>query len=272
MGETGFPLQFGDGFAGLEGLDAWKNRGLVATWIVTQQDTRNGGETQRQSAAASTDRSCQKNLDGVNVNSMQRCLEAACLSTLSNSLFANKALSCVLARFSDSRSLGHAVSQLVDVASLIAICRRTSSMGIPLPWSTSASRNFAMICSAVCRCLPRCPPSGPSNISVYKILDRVSGGTSVAAIQESIDDLADNRSPAAVPVGEAIVVHTLELIEVVFDQSVKGRGFGVAWKIDAVGLIRHILLSGKTGDFAISFQPFCCLSKRRICAICAREV
>ena len=55
MGEAGFPLQFGDGFAGLaglEGLDAWKNRRLVANWIVRQQDTRNGGETQRQKRPA----------------------------------------------------------------------------------------------------------------------------------------------------------------------------------------------------------------------------
>ena len=42
------PLHFGDGVAGLEGLDAWKNRGLVANWIVTQKDTWNGGETQRE--------------------------------------------------------------------------------------------------------------------------------------------------------------------------------------------------------------------------------
>lgn len=55
MDEAGFPLQFGDGFAGLAGLDgfdAWRNRGLVANWIVTLQDTRNGGETQRQKGPA----------------------------------------------------------------------------------------------------------------------------------------------------------------------------------------------------------------------------
>jgi len=55
MGEAGFPLQFGDGFAGLaglEGLDAGKNRGLIANWIATYQDTRNGGETQRQKRLA----------------------------------------------------------------------------------------------------------------------------------------------------------------------------------------------------------------------------
>jgi hypothetical protein len=48
----------------------------------------------------------------------------------------------------------------------------------------------------------------------------------VAAIQVSIDDLADNRPPEAMLIGEAIAVHTFELIEVVFDQSVKRRGFG----------------------------------------------
>jgi hypothetical protein len=55
MGEAGFPLQFDDGFAGLawlEGCDAWKDRGLVANWIVTEQDTWNGGETQRQKQPA----------------------------------------------------------------------------------------------------------------------------------------------------------------------------------------------------------------------------
>ena len=75
----------------------------------------------------------------------------------------------------------------------------------------------------------------------------VSGRKSVAqvaAIQESIDDLADNRPPEAMFSGEAIVVQTLELIEVVFDQSVKRRGFGVAWKRDAVDSFRqHILVS-----------------------------
>jgi hypothetical protein len=54
----------------------------------------------------------------------------------------------------------------------------------------------------------------------------------VAAIQESMDNLADNRPPEAMFIGEAIVVHTLELVEVVFDQSVERRGFGVAWKVD----------------------------------------
>jgi len=39
----------------------------------------------------------------------------------------------------------------------------------------------------------------------------------IAAIQESIYYLADYRSPEAVLFGKAIVVNTLELIEVVFD-------------------------------------------------------
>jgi len=52
MDEAGFPLHFGGGFAGLEGLDAWMNRGLVANWIVTNKDTWNGGETQRQKGPA----------------------------------------------------------------------------------------------------------------------------------------------------------------------------------------------------------------------------
>jgi hypothetical protein len=38
----------------------------------------------------------------------------------------------------------------------------------------------------------------------------------VAAVQESIDHLADDRSPMAVLFGEAFLVKTLELIEVVF--------------------------------------------------------
>ena len=39
----------------------------------------------------------------------------------------------------------------------------------------------------------------------------------IAAIQESIYYLADYRPPEAVLFGKAIVVNTLELIEVVFD-------------------------------------------------------
>jgi len=45
----------------------------------------------------------------------------------------------------------------------------------------------------------------------------------LAEIQEYIDDLGDKRSPEAMFIGEAIVVYTFELIEVVIDQSVKRR-------------------------------------------------
>jgi hypothetical protein len=67
MGEAGFPLHVGDGFAGLEGLDAWKNRGLVANWIVTVKDTLNGGETQRERLLSRNTR--QSTRDGVAISS-----------------------------------------------------------------------------------------------------------------------------------------------------------------------------------------------------------
>lgn len=72
----------------------------------------------------------------------------------------------------------------------------------------------------------------------------------VATVEESVGDLADDRSPEAVLFGKAIVVNTLELIEVVFDQPIKRRGFGIAWKIDACDSGSHIPRNGGQGDFA----------------------
>jgi len=43
----------------------------------------------------------------------------------------------------------------------------------------------------------------------------------VAAIQELIHHLADDRTPKAVLFGKAFLLDTLELIKVIFDQSEK---------------------------------------------------
>ncbi len=43
----------------------------------------------------------------------------------------------------------------------------------------------------------------------------------VATIQEPVGYLANDRTPEAVPFGKAIVVNTLELIEIVFDEPIK---------------------------------------------------
>jgi len=72
----------------------------------------------------------------------------------------------------------------------------------------------------------------------------------IAAVHESIDHLADDRVPSTVLFGEAFLVKTLELIEVVFHQSEKRRSFGVARKIDAVDTFRHILPNGEIGVLA----------------------
>lgn len=59
MREAEFPLQLGDGFAGLvglEGLDVWRNQGHVVDDVVTQKDTGNGGKTQRQKAGRTSPR------------------------------------------------------------------------------------------------------------------------------------------------------------------------------------------------------------------------
>ena len=43
----------------------------------------------------------------------------------------------------------------------------------------------------------------------------------IAAIQEPVRHLADERAPEAVLIGKAFLVNSLEFIKVVFDQSVK---------------------------------------------------
>jgi hypothetical protein len=50
----------------------------------------------------------------------------------------------------------------------------------------------------------------------------------VSAIQEPVRHLADDRSPEAVPIGEAFLVHSLEVIKVILNQAVKRRGFRIA--------------------------------------------
>ncbi len=43
----------------------------------------------------------------------------------------------------------------------------------------------------------------------------------VPTVQEPVGYLADHRAPEAVFFGKAIIIHALEIIEVVFDQGIK---------------------------------------------------
>ena len=72
----------------------------------------------------------------------------------------------------------------------------------------------------------------------------------IAAIQESIRHRAENRSPKTMLFGKAFLVHTLEFIDVVFDQPLKRGGFGIGRLIDAVDSFRHNLPNGRTGGFS----------------------
>jgi hypothetical protein len=50
--------------------------------------------------------------------------------------------------------------------------------------------------------------------------------------------------------GKAIIVNSLELIEVVFDQPIQRGGFGIPGKIDACDSFRHIPGNDGKGGFA----------------------
>ena len=88
------------------------------------------------------------------------------------------------------------LSYMVSAAQL----RHSCGMGSPVHGETFFLGGGRALISHIPRCL--------------RILQTTAGSS---IIQESIDDLVDNRPPEAMFVGEAIVIHTFELIEVVFD-------------------------------------------------------
>jgi len=56
--------------------------------------------------------------------------------------------------------------------------------------------------------------------------------TQIAAIQEPIRYLAEDRTPEAVLFGKAFLIHSLQLLEAVFDQDIRRLGFGVGGGVD----------------------------------------
>ena len=72
----------------------------------------------------------------------------------------------------------------------------------------------------------------------------------VAAVKESIGHFTEDRSPEAVALGKAIVIHPLELIEVVFDQPIQRGGLWIPGEIDACDSFCHTSGNGRKGGFA----------------------